>query len=425
MESISDMSESNEQSQMSSYDSAGKYLEYIRVLHKRLSDSRTKSGLTLFTLVGVLVAIAGSTLKVLTELNLNRTSVLPVIQYFSYIHIIILSLIILLLVTNKSRLRSYDYRIYDNGKPTNIVLSITFNALFIALPGLAAVYILSSDSDIVWSSASITQLKINEWLLLPLSVVFLVVDFVRIWYQKSKNLPLPITLPRVESGWVKYYTKVLDYLGLIALVGLLIGNIYALSDSYLHLKYGNPEQQIRLAFNVSLSLYIVLILRNLTHHGRSLIALENIERDIVMHDIDGAEAKRRLEDEYLGRQLGDWIITEFQEIREMADQWLEILEGLNMDLAELKQRVVEKKLTKPEFEAQINLAENKYKQPLDAYHLRVKRLIKWFRAIASNPTLNSDKYLMGIVDENATRFLTLVTDMGERYREIIDKMKTN
>ncbi|MGQ3685801.1 MAG: hypothetical protein ACUBOA_12480 [Candidatus Loosdrechtia sp.] len=84
-----------------------------------------------------------------------------------------------------------------------------------------------------------------------------------------------------------------------------IVNIYFLIN---YIKTPNIRVEIvTLAFNFTLISFGFVTLLRTQSTKTKLSILEQLERDIIIHNINENDIKARLQEEYLGQEIGEWL----------------------------------------------------------------------------------------------------------------------
>lgn len=95
--------------------------------------------------------------------------------------------------------------------------------------------------------------------------------------------------------------------------------MYLLINNYFLTKNIKQAEAITFAFNFSLISFALVILLYKYKTQESLYNLERLERDIIIHKIDESEIKMRLQEEFLGHEIGEWLTNELKNLKSKAE----------------------------------------------------------------------------------------------------------
>ena len=146
------------------------------------------------------------------------------------------------------------------------------------------------------------------------------------------SYPTPTSLRyKLPAGFSTIDGLITAGAGLILLINAYY--LLLLPDSVTAIQF---ELAASLALKVALTLIACSISVSFLSKADQLRALERLERDIVLHDVDIPEIKRRLEEDYLGREFSSWLQEQVAEIEtssralaELIDQTPKFFEDLN------------------------------------------------------------------------------------------------
>lgn len=297
---------------------AKQYLDYVQTLYNRQAEREQKDGFTVWALLVALVFVIWDSISKLSEVDNREISSEVVILFFSHIHVLVIVGLALISLQPKTPLRVSDYRVsFRRGK--NIYDDLWYAGLLLIIPGLAAYA--SGRSDLVQDKYVLNQLSINAWLLLTYGLIMILAAvFIKTILRKADSMSNPFLIPG-KTGVVG------EVVWLLLIFELAVGNAYALIVEYGEIEVHEGGVGILLALNSSIVLIILVMLRSKIGASTSLVTLERLERDIVMHGIDAQQICRILEEEYLGRNIGDWLKEELSEMRQCGNELIECMES--------------------------------------------------------------------------------------------------
>ena len=207
----------------------------------------------------------------------------------------------------------FNYRIRDIANLSDGILSIFVILLLFALPAVLSWSAAANSSGI--SDAEHFILSANKWTFGTTSVVFIGYMVAYFWSRRLSEYPSTLFLKQNRPFSADVFSFGMDSLMIV----LFISNLYFFIQ--LSLTSAQPSSDALATIPLVL-VFIVIIIRTLLGsltQQRSLEWLENLERDIVIHNITELEIRDRLEREYLGRELGALLKQRVDEARIRAD----------------------------------------------------------------------------------------------------------
>lgn len=110
---------------------------------------------------------------------------------------------------------------------------------------------------------------------------------------------------------------------------------YVLKIIFYDSLYDYQSSVILASFNALIAMIIILILIRMDRSTTNLKILDSIERDILFHELDFDEAKKRLDQGYLGIYLGDWLQQNIEDLEKHYIAFEEKLEDSKTLINEL------------------------------------------------------------------------------------------
>ena len=385
------------------------YLEYIRILHGRVSSQAKNNGFTTWALLIAMIYLIWNSIPQVNILRNDLDALKVVLVQYSHVHVFLIAGILLLSNSARSPIKNFDYRISVRSISSYVTLFTTIFVILI-LPTYTTHYVLHS--GIALNKIQTYQLMINKWFLLILSVLTLIILALVTVYQKFTGYPLPLLLPQKQPKSASVsITKVLL---VILLIELLAGNLYTLIDNYYQTSTIKLTEVTTLAFNLSLFSFALIFLLRRQSAQITLSNLERLERDIIIHRIEENEIKQRLEEEFLEHELGEWLKLKLSEVRQKADSLLQQSQEADQfceDYNELEQGLRYEKF------GRMQEYMDKLKTKLNEYIEKFNRLWKWLDFAMQIPNIKTDSYLIEILS-NTTK------DLNDIRKEVCDKVKS-
>lgn len=383
------------------------YLEYIRILHGRVSSQAKNNGFTTWALLIGMIYLIWNSIPQLNILRNNLDALKVVLIQYSHVHVFLIGGIPLLSNSARSPIKNFDYRISVRSISSYVTFFTTIFVILI-LPTYATHYVLHS--DIALNKIQTYQLTINKWFLLILSVSTLIILALVTVYEKFTGYPFPLLLPTRQPKSV----SVIKALLVILFIELLAGNLYALIDNYFQTSTIKLTEVTTLAFNLSLFSFALILLLRRQSAQITLSNLERLERDIIIHRIEETEIKQRLEEEFLEHELGEWLKLKLSEVKQKADSLLQQSQEADefcTDYSELGQGLRYEKF------GRMHEYEDNLKTKFNEYIEKFNRLWKWLDFAMQIPTIKTDSYLIEILSKTTK-------DLNEIRKEVCDKVES-
>lgn len=365
-----------------------RYLDYVQTLYMREVEVQKRDGATIWVLMAAMVFVLWDIFSRIEHASIDDGFFIHLLIMFAMMYVSVVSVLLLLESRSKCLSRPYDYRI--GGTAQSYIRKVAWFVLYACfIPGMAAWYAL--DSGYVQTEFAANQLLANKWLFNVVGVLTLGVYAIQYFIGNSiKDYPDPMRIPGNS-------TTDRDHLIFMAVIfALLIGNSYSLAKEYVLSSYEYKHVSLIVSFNTTIILILLDELRIKKSRSTNLVALERLERDIIMHDIDEPQIKRALEEEYLGRAIGDWLRQELSRVAEKSDELvahMNLIENVESGLSELDATLVHERRGRiNEFSEVLN---SKYKD----FESMNEKLVTWLMLAVATPSGKSDGYVHEILDK--------------------------
>lgn len=382
-------------------------LEYTRNLRQRREDQASKQGFSIWGLYVAMVylvwAIVPQASTVMSELA--SKTILAAIFTHTHLALIAFSTYLMGFTSTKPK-SSFDYRVAGEDASLNYgnLLLITF--VFAFLPAYTSYLSLSSGLDL--GDFQRIQLWINLLLSSTFTVSLLIGIPFQYYYEKKNRLPLVNLLPSTNSD------KVTTWCTYLVISLLLIGNAFVLLDYVSE----NPESLL-MTFNVSLLLIVITILARLQTYKESLYDLHNLERDIILHNIDNLEIVNRLERNFLGHQIGEWLDSLVRNVNEKSNKITEFVDGIDDFIEEINK-------IDPEYKAERQTRLNSYikdlKSRVQDFEKEITPLADWFEQ-AHKREHKLDPVVVNILEQYRKMLAENSKKNTKLFRDSLDKLE--
>lgn len=258
------------------------------------------------------------------------------------------------------------------------------------------------------------QLGINYWFLM-VAILFLLFGVACERFRKRKaKLPSPAGLVVTSSPYLKVFI-----IGLYLLfIEIFIGNSIAIaSDIY---SQNNSGKIFAAALDLSLISFGLFLLARRSQTNEYLSRLSKLERDVIIHELSKEDISQRLQDEFLGNYVGDWIERFLQEVRDKSEAVSKLSKKAENVIAEI-QEIDEK------YEHERSGRAKKYteelKSLLQSFNASIAPLIDWLSEAELQSAINKDKFIQSIVASTIKELKANDRDVRERANLAINKFE--
>lgn len=382
-------------------------LEYTRSIRQRREDLAAKQGFSIWGLYVAIVYLVWALVPQASEvLNVeNNNSIL--IAIFTHTHMALIAFCAYLTGVSARKPKSiFDYRIEGEDSHLEYGNLILITIIFTLLPACSSYMTLKSDLSI--GDFQRIQLWINLILSGLFSLTFLIAIPYEEYYRKKNKLPLINLLPsktsdRVSSAYVS-----------LCITLLFIGNSVVIFDYVLV----NPQEWL-MTFNLSLLLIAITGVSRLQMQKETLYDLNNLERDIVLHDLDKSEIIKRLEKSVLGHQLGDWLDSLSKNVNEKSTLLVESIQGIEKFIEEINS--IDPSYTS-ERKARLDNFIDELKSKLEKFEREVTPLLNWY-ILAEKRIHKIDPEVVSILNKNRENLSRCAKKNTELFSKSIDKLE--
>lgn len=293
------------------------YVQYVRELYDRLAKKQRDNGFTTWALLGALVYVFWQSVPMVAEARSIKDWDMYAILFCAHISAILLAAEMCFgSLSSSGPLTPYDYRL-KTAKPT--INSLLFFCVLVCL-FLGAPLVFSTVAWIKATALSATHYRLltaNCWVIGVLFASALSAKLYSHVHWEKTGFPAVIALTH-DSSFGKVVT-VIFFVSFLVLLGL---NLYFLAELFGKIDGKMGGTVLVLAANLVLGLIGLRIVVFSVPENEALDRLSRIERDALMHGLTASEVRARLESDYLGHQLGDWLGEKLTEIRALNADWL-------------------------------------------------------------------------------------------------------
>ncbi len=420
------------------------YLQYIRILYDRISNRSKRAGFNTWALLIGIIYLVWNSIPLLNTLKNDSNVFAITLTYYSHIHISILSFIFLFFSHPKSPSRPLDYRIKNYTTISNFgdILKISITCFLILIfPIYATHLVLHSTRSL--STFYIYQLTINKWFFIITTVIIFCLITIESVYQKFKGYPCPVfNLPAKKPKLTKsaILTNIIISLLLLIIIELPLGNLFSLINIYFQTQNTNLAEVITFAFNLSLICFALVTLIYIHNTQESLHNLERLERDIIIHKIDESEIKMRLQEEFLGHEIGEWLTNELKDLKSKAETAIEFfkkeehfytdeyinsitkkIEESIVNLKDKNRKIIEEK-AKEFFKIDMKIFFTEAEKVFDNYYNKYMSLFHWLD-FALLSFQDRDPYLKEILSNTLKDLSDIKNDISTQMHNTKEKLK--
>jgi hypothetical protein len=361
-------------------DKRTEYLNYVRLLYEREASKGKQSGLTRWGVVIAIVYIAwnliGAYPKIIDDQLLIQTTIL----LYGFMLLSIDFLKDLISISSGINTSSkYSSRITGTGfiNSFSFLPTIFLLGVFPFLSQMRIGNVIQAASR--WNQYGLyiaAQTKINLSIV-GIFVIGTIIFAIASWiYEIKKGYPFPITFMVMEKKSPRRERLLFAFVA----IEMGFGNAIA---AYLTVNL-LPSNSIANVLTFSLDIALLSFAINFLFRSQSesdrIAKINELERDIVFHDIPVDEIRNRLQEDFLGHELGEWLRNRVNQVRleavslnQMSEKTKELraaLEALPQDLQYERSGRLDDYMTK--LDSQFN-----------TYNKKIRLLLDWLNIVIS------------------------------------------
>ncbi len=380
---------------------------YVRSLRSREIERASRHGLTVWALFIGIIYVVWQLVPQVSELVKNNNYPELFCKNFSNLSIALMAGFVLVNYGSDSRpKRPFDYRIDRNPTIASILHLILFLTLVLAFPLYCSIY---SANTVSLDPLQHLQFQVNKWVLI-VTGVFAIIDFIfTTGYQWYTGYPSPNSLVMLNHKKLQF----IHWVAMMLYLELFFGNLGASVQSLLQQMPGQPMAFV-VAMNASLICLGLIALFALVGRTGYLTALDRLERDIMLHNIDAHEITKRLEQDFLGRYFGSWVAEKIELIKTRAQEMQTFALESDALLSDLDKIDVEYK-----YERMKRIQEyiQKLSHLIKEYFHVEKPFLKWLSYVSTTPHFIRDKFIADIISQSHD-------ELDSTFQEVIPKAES-
>jgi len=174
------------------------------------------------------------------------------------------------------------------------------------------------------------------------------------------------------------------------------------------------------ALDFSLIIYGLFMLFIQNKGREHLNGLARLERDIVIHDISQSEIFERLQDDHLGRYVGDWLEQRIRVLREKG-------EVLSSDSERVDEIISEVEAIDVAYSKEREGRIYEYLLSLDrksrSYEESVQPLVAWLKEASKQFSLHNDSFMLSIIESSVDEIEASSKKVYEKTSVATNKLK--
>jgi hypothetical protein len=377
-------------------------LTYLASVRKEESERLTRQGLTSWALLGAMVALLLLVIPEFSKISSTSSSYLSICLAFTYFHVTLVFGSMYFGGSTVQPARPADYRFPTAMGATDIkaqFLSILAYLVFPAATSFCAEHVenLSPFASLI--------LTTDCWTLGILGIL-VVGSMTWAFVAQYRGEPTIMFLSRHLRG-MRYWVPRL-ILGIL-FSGLFVSNATLFANGLLTHQW-QPPAEATIAIATSLLLFVSVLVLSVTARSRYQVLLGRLERDLVLFGISPEEVRARLEQEYLGSQLNDWVLTRLDKLRTLAADISTFANKTDELIALYKEQSGQ---TTDEIGERVRHHFLEFQKCVDAYATNAERLVDWLK----NASPHADEYIGQVIAKT-------IFDIREVQRRVRSDMKT-
>lgn len=382
-------------------DQRDQLLEYVRVLYERWNSGESKKGTTRWAVLAGLIYVIWHFIGSVTQISHTESDRAYFYDIFMHVHLSLLSLTYLIYQAGSSSQKQlFDYRILK-------VNTKDFRFIFLIILLVPLLYCITfTDTILIKSTFHKFQDDFNYWfIILFLTLSFLVFTIEQLRVLKAE---IPFNVGLVEQHTLSF--KIYTFLIFLLITEIFIANISITAVEV----FGNTNKAIifTAAFDLSLIILGIFYLVDLYNIDFYLKRLSKLERDIVLHELNEAQIKERLQDELLGIYIGDWLENRIKKIKSNRELLQNHINDADTIIEEISTADVNSKREKM---ATVKIYIDKLHSYSNDYNNSVTSLLDWLKSAALFSYTGKDEFIKSIVEDKVK---VLGNDLGHTTPQV-------
>ncbi len=290
-----------------------RYIDYARTLRERVANKATQSGITIWALTGAVIYLIWQTIPTYAVIKGDADAAhLALFLTGQLLALMVGAWHLLHSLAKRNFYSPFDSRLERDISITDAVFVAAITILQVGFPAMVNAAAINS----AYAIPSLYWLyRINAYGLGILLVVVLITLPILLTYKKVIGfVPLATNSVGKKGKLLLFASASVD----LALIALAPVNIYGIYVTTKVIDASLFSAVFLTAFNTAIAIWALTMLMKSYRASNALAFFEKLERDIVMHGLSEAEIRDRLEQEYLGSELGAWIGKQVGLIKEYA-----------------------------------------------------------------------------------------------------------
>lgn len=293
---------------LSPEDRVTQYIEYIRKSYERISELEQHTGITRWALLAGLAYIAWQSVPLLAKIKDIESSWTHLWLFSAYLSTISFFAHFLYQTLNINRhVSPYDYRQVSVTANTGSHLSLLI--VFVSFAPSICLSYLAWKTTPGLSDLNYRFLNLITWTLSGMSIAVTGAMIYSANYIKKNGFMPPFLFAANKSSISTFIFQIPVPLFFISI------STYYFSTNINTIPTPIFEPVLLLGGSIALVGPCIEVILSGIRRQERLSVLATLERDILMHDLSPEEIKARLEDEFIGCELGDWAKRRVEQVR--------------------------------------------------------------------------------------------------------------
>lgn len=385
------------------------YLDYLRLLYERESGKGKQTGITRWALILAIIYVSWNLIDNYSTVRSSPLGIHAIFFLYGLLYLAIVYFKDLVNFRSEPGGSRYNLRVSVNNPLGDIVSSSIWLGLDLGLPILSQV---SRDESIynvapyeILRKVVDLQAVANIWVLGAIvAVMILVVPIVSI-SERSSRIPsyLPF-LAAYKSNWAKV-------MWVAVFVELAIGNTVAAYVVISALPAGDLHGILTCSFDLAVIAVALISLIAAQSESNRTRGIELLERDIVFHDLSTEQIRNRIQQEFIGHEIGEWLTIKLDEVRKLAAEVEKLADGvadLELELKKLPPNLL--------FERHGRIAEysNKLNAASQKYNDKITPLMNWLNAVRAAPGKGNSAEVASVLEDIFNKLTSIGASTKER-----------
>lgn len=391
------------------------YLQFVQTLNNRIRAKAQNAGFTKWVLIAALVTIVWLSIPLLEPIR--QKGLFPVLLgVYLHTHFALCFLTYIILPPDSRKIfGKLDFRIrIDKPQPSLKFFSI-FTPLFV-FPVLAGLHVICFGETFTKLQNNLIMLNIIT--VGTFTLFLLIANAFQIRQISKDGYPTHFQFEKGQTSGTEFISRVIFGVFFV----LALGNVWGWFLIFLKPPPSNFTEVLNLGFNLSLISFLLFKLIISSQDNLLISELDNLERDIILHNLEGEEIKRRLEYSFFGQEIGSWLEDKLNNVKDKSENLLRKSRSVDDFIAEIK--AIDPSMTL-EIKGRIDRYNDQIEADLDQYAKDSSALAIWLRNAIDMNQKFMEEHLIKMMEKTIEDLYGISEEVRIAVKKTTGKMRAS